>query len=84
MDTMVTSAIATATLFGGSFLLYVLVQFHRELGRPFWRADDKAHLLTPIAYSPACFQEETHDQKSERWLQSIVREGKELGWTIQE
>jgi hypothetical protein len=84
MDTMVTAAIAFAGLFGGSFLLYVLVQFHRELGRPIWRTDDDVHLLTPIAYSSACFQEETHDQKSERWLQSIVREGKELGWTIQE
>jgi hypothetical protein len=81
---MVTSAIASAALFGGSFLLYVLVQFHRELGRPFWRADNNVPLLTPIAYSSACFQEETHDQKSERWLQSIVREGKELGWTVQE
>jgi hypothetical protein len=84
MDTMVAAAIAAGGLVGGSFLVYVLVQFHLELGRRFWRADDDAHFLTPIAYSSACFQEETHDQKSERWLQGIVREGKELGWTIQE
>jgi hypothetical protein len=85
MDTITLTAV-TALVLTATFLLYVLVRFHQELVRRApWRSTSALDPWRGSGLTPIGFSEEDHDdQKSERWLQSIIREGQELGWTVQE